>query len=245
MTTPDTEEVAIPLATGATMAGALARPPSDDLLPGMLVLHELYGLNDDIRRITSRFAEAGYVSLAPDLYSNGPSRGLCLAKVFVSMLVGATGSVMGQVESARSHLAGLPGVDAAKVGVVGFCMGGGFALAFSTTSRVAAAGVNYGSVPRDRAKLQGACPVVASYGALDSTLRSHPARLEAHLTALGVPHDVKVYPDAGHSFLSRDNAPGWMEQLPLANVMHAGYVEDAAEDAWSRMLAFFEEHLKR
>jgi carboxymethylenebutenolidase len=89
------------------------------------------------------------------------------------------------------------------------------------------------------------CPVVASYGALDRTLRSHPGRLEAHLRALGVPHDLKVYEGVGHSFLSFDNQPEWMTRVRLPDPMQVGYDEEAAEDAWKRMLAFFGEHLAR
>jgi carboxymethylenebutenolidase len=103
--------------------------------------------------------------------------------------------------------------------------------------------VNYGIVPKDRTQLEGVCPVVASYGALDRTLRSAPGRLEDHLRALGVPHDIKVYEGVGHSFLSYDNKPEWMDRMPMPDPMHLGYDETAAEDAWRRMIAFFGEHL--
>ncbi len=224
------------------MHAALSLPPAGQPWPGMVVLHEAYGLNDDIRRITARFAASGYASIAPDLYSSG-NRAICLIRVFSAMLTGSTATVVRGIDAARSFLASRPEVRSDSIGVVGFCMGGGFALAFCTSGGAAAAGVNYGSVPKDRRRLEGACPIVASYGAEDRMLASQARRLEDHLTALGVPHDIKVYEGAGHSFLSRDNEPAWLRRMSLPNPLHAGYVEEAAEDAWRRMLEFFSEHL--
>ncbi len=84
--------------------------------------------------------------------------------------------------------------------------------------------------------------MIGSYGRLDKKFLPDAERLEDHLRALGVPHEVKVYPDSGHSFLSYDNAPGWMARLPIP--MEAGYNEADAEDAWARILAFFDEHVR-
>jgi carboxymethylenebutenolidase len=99
-------------------------------------------------------------------------------------------------------------------------------------------------VPSDRTALDGLCPVVASYGARDHIVGPRMAeRLERHLTALGVPHDVKTYEQAGHSFFSQvDGWQGWLARVPTP--MAVGYDEQAAEDGWRRMLAFFEEHVR-
>jgi carboxymethylenebutenolidase len=85
------------------------------------------------------------------------------------------------------------------------------------------------------------CPVVASYGGRDRTLRGAGERLEAALTAFGVAHDVKTYPEAGHSFMNVRT--GLTDRIGRLAPMHAGYVEAASEDAWRRMLAFFALHL--
>ena len=89
----------------------------------------------------------------------------------------------------------------------------------------------------------GMCPVVASYGAKDKVVgRKIAQRLESHLRALGVPHDIKTYENAGHSFFSQvDGWQGWIARLP--SPMAVGYDEEAAEDAWRRMLGFFDEHV--
>lgn len=101
---------------------------------------------------------------------------------------------------------------------------------------------NYGPLPKDPAQvLAGACPVVASYGARDRGFRGAAAELEQVLDGLGVPHDVREYPDAGHSFLNRhDLGPlTWLER-----VAGFGYHEPSAEDAWGRVLRWFDQHLR-
>jgi carboxymethylenebutenolidase len=205
----------------------------------MVVLHEAFGLNQDIRRLTSRFASEGYVALAPDLYSHDRNRALCMVRLMRDLSIRPQGGAFADIEATRRALVERADVDGERVGVVGFCMGGGFALAYGARGKVGAVGVNYGMVPRDRTELEGVCPVVASFGGLDRPLRSAPGRLDAHLRALGVPHDIKVYEGVGHSFLSIDNIPEWMARIPLPDPMRAGYDAAAADDAWKRMIAFF------
>lgn len=106
----------------------------------------------------------------------------------------------------------------------------------------AVASVNYGEVPADAEEaLAGACPIVASYGARDRLMHSHVPRLESALRTLDVPHDVKEYPDAGHSFLNRPNLGPFGPVLKIAG---AGYHHPSAEDAWRRILTFFADHLR-
>jgi carboxymethylenebutenolidase len=245
LTSPLTvSEVKVPLGDGRDMRTALAVPVSSVDRRGMVVLHESFGLNEDIRRLTAHWAEAGYVSVAPDLYSPG-HRAICLTRVMMAMVSGMTSPVLGLIDAAREHLARRDDVDAERIGVVGYCQGGGFALAVATNGRFKAAGVNYGAVPKKRERLEGVCPVVASYGGLDRIMGSHGERLERHLESLGVPHDVKTYGDAGHSFFSLDNEPAWLARLPLPDPLHVGHVASAAEDGWRRSLAFFDEHIPR
>ena len=104
-----------------------------------------------------------------------------------------------------------------------------------------AAAPNHGQLPRDPAEvLRGACPIVAKYGERDVALRGAAGRLSATLTGLGVPHDVKEYPEAGHSFMNHHT--GWLAQLE--RVPGVGYRGDDAADAWRRIDAFFDEHLR-
>jgi carboxymethylenebutenolidase len=238
------EILEVPRPDGARLRAELFAAAGQGPHPGVVVLHESFGLNDDIRRIAARFAAAGYVALAPDLYSHG-RRLVCLSRVMLDMLSGGVAREVGDIHAMREALAARADVDSERIAVAGFCQGGGFALIAGSEPGFAAAAVNYGTVPADRTQLDGLCPVVASYGRRDHVVGAKMAeRLEGHLSALGVPHDVKVYEQAGHSFFSQvDGWQAWLARMP--SPMAVGYDEQAAEDGWRRMLAFFEEHVRR
>jgi carboxymethylenebutenolidase len=233
----------VPTPDGASLRAELFLPDGEGPYAGVVVLHESFGLNDDIRRIAARFAQAGYAALAPDLYSHG-KRIVCLSRVMVDMLSGAVAREIADIHAAREALAARPEVDPERIAIAGFCQGGGFALVAGAQPGFSAGAVNYGVVPSDRSQLDGMCPIVASYGAKDKIVgRKMAERLERHLSALGVPHDVETYERAGHSFFSKvDGWQGWLARVPTP--MAVGYDEQAAEDGWRRMLAFFEEHVR-
>lgn len=224
-----------------TLAGGirahLAVPPvGEGPWPGVVVLHELFGLNDDIRQHADRLAAAGYVALAPALFGSWR----CLLATFRALNAGR-GKAFDDIDAARRALAAREDCTG-RVGVLGFCMGGGFALACAARGFDAAA-PNYAPLPKDvDAALRGACPVVASYGAKDRLLpRGSAAKLEAALERSGVEHDLRIYEDAGHSFLNRhDLGPGGA----LLRVAGVGYDAPTAEDAWARILRFFSVHLQ-
>ncbi|HWX96029.1 MAG TPA: dienelactone hydrolase family protein [Solirubrobacteraceae bacterium] len=236
-------DLAIPLADGNTLEAELFLPMSNGPYPAVLVLHESFGLNDDMRRIASRFAEEGYAALVPNLFSHG-SRIVCLSRVMTDMVRGAIDREIADILAARAALAERPDVDADRIAVAGFCLGGGFALIAATKPGFRAAAVNYGDVPKDRAKLDGVCPVVASFGGRDRMFgRNMAERLEEHLSTLGVSCDVQTYPQAGHSFFSHHE--GWQGVLArIPTPMAVAPDEAASADGWKRMLAFFEEHVR-
>jgi carboxymethylenebutenolidase len=202
--------------------------------PGVVVLHEALGLTADIRQHADRFAAAGYVAVAPDLFADG-GRVRCLRRTFAALVRGE-GRAVDEVLAVRDELVARADCTG-RVGIAGFCMGGGFALLLA--SRFAASAPSYGPLPRDLSALDGACPVVASYGRRDRMLpRSTPDDLVAALTERGVPHDVKTYDGVGHSFLNRHPF-----EL-LERVVGLGYDADVAQDAWGRVLRCFDEHLR-
>ena len=218
--------------------GYTAVPAGTGPWPGVVVIHEAFGLNGDVRAHADRLATQGYLALAPDLYRGRPFV-RCLRDVFRQLHAGS-GSAFDVISGARAALAARPDCSR-KIGVLGFCMGGGFALLCAPRGEFAAASVNYGEVPGDAERaLAGSCPVVASYGGRDLMGPKPPQRLEAALTRLDVPHEVKVYPGAGHSFMSPK--PAWL--TPLTRLARLDYKPEAAEDSWRRIFAFFDEHLR-
>jgi carboxymethylenebutenolidase len=204
----------------------------------VVLIHEAWGVDENMRKHAERLAAAGYLVLAPDLYSQGGAR-RCLVSTMRAMLSGR-GRAFLDLEAARKWLVASPNCTG-RVGAIGFCMGGGFALL--TVRSHDAVSVNYGFPPKNVDEIMAdACPVVASYGALDRPLRSVPAKLETALTKAGVVHDVKQYPKVGHAFLNEDEGgPRWLR--PLLRATHSVPEPESAEDGWRRIEAFFAAHL--
>lgn len=222
----------------APLPGYLATPAGEGPWPGLLVLHEAWGLVDQTRAAADRLASMGFLALAPDLYRGHPLR--CIRAVLVALLRGR-GGAFADLEAARAHLVASPGCTG-RVGVIGFCLGGGFALLLAPTGRFAAASVNYGILPRDLSVLRGSCPIVASYGGRDGQLRGAAGRLERVLTELGVTHDVVEYPEAGHAFLNEGSDGPRLVQV-LAPYLGIGPEPESAAQAWPRIGAFLHRHL--
>jgi carboxymethylenebutenolidase len=235
-------DVAFPSASGTSMRAALALPSQPGPRPAVIVIHEIFGLNDDIERIAGRVADLGYVALAVDLYDMPGPRALCIMRTLVGMARGDNDRVLADLEAARRWLATRPEVDATRTGVVGFCMGGGFALLYATRAPLQVAGAFYGDVPKTADELRGICPVLGGFGGRDRIFAPQGARLERLMGELGVPHDVKTYPDAGHSYMSK-HPPGVMTTLGAWGPMAAGFDADAEADSWRRIGAFFSAHL--
>jgi carboxymethylenebutenolidase len=212
---------------GSTAQGYLARPASGTG-PGVIVLQEWWGLVPHIQEVADRFAAAGFVALAPDLFHGEKTTSPDEAgRLFMALDIARTErDLAGAVTFLRQHARG------DKVGVVGFCMGGQLALFAATKNPEVGACIDfYGVHPKvhpDFAQL--GCPVLGFFGASDSFVTPEVVgALKAQLEAAGKQADFTIYPDAGHAFFN--------DHRPEAHVPHR------AQEAWDRSLAFLRREL--
>ncbi|MFD4458806.1 dienelactone hydrolase family protein [Nocardia sp. NPDC058480] len=228
------ESIEIDAPTGK-IDGLIARPAGEGPWPGVVVVHDILGVNDDLRHQLDILAAAGYLAIAPNLFTRGTAR--CVQQALRAVVFTGTGPAVGEILAARDRLAG----DAdctGRIAVLGFCLGGGFALLTAPQGFQASAPF-YPSLYGDyKTILDGACPVVASYGRRDPALLGAADKLESALTANDVEHDIKTYPRATHGFANV--LPG----NPVLQRIGFGYDADAADDAWQRIFAFFDRHLR-
>jgi carboxymethylenebutenolidase len=215
-------------ADGEVLMGYLARPAGDDKAPAVIVIQEWWGLNDHIKDVVRRFADEGFVALAPDLYHGQVTTEPDEARKLVMELDMA--EAVREIQRAIDFLQAQDYVAGPKVGIVGFCMGGGLVLQTARVEEDLGAGVAFygGALSPEEAK-EVKAPILGLYGAADQGIPVDSVRaMEAALNEAGIENEFHIYDGAPHAFF---------------NDTRDSYRPDAAADAWPRTLAWFRTHL--
>ncbi|MFZ3216065.1 MAG: dienelactone hydrolase family protein [Candidatus Acidiferrales bacterium] len=226
---PKTQTVEFPSGK-ETVSGFLAVPDKPGVYPGLIVIHEWWGLNDWVKEQTEKLAAQGYVALAVDLYRGKTATDPNEAHELMRGL--PQDRAIRDLQAAFDYLNTRKDVKPGHIGSIGWCMGGGFSVQFAIHQpRLAACVVNYGSLPTDPNDIEQIfAPVLGNFGADDRGIT--PSDVQEFVTAMQGLHrriDVKIYPGAGHAFANPSNVNGYRPQ--------------AAADAWARTLVFLQRAL--
>lgn len=230
----NTREVVYGTVDGVELRGYVAQPAGaelrpDDGLPGLIIIHEWWGLNDNVETMARMFAQQGYETLAVDLFGGEVAEDPDRARQLTQAVDEA--KARENLDQAVRYLS--DELQAPRVGVVGWCFGGGWSLqaALAMPDQIDAAVVYYGRPVTERDRLaQLDAPLLGIFGAEDSSIPVERVRqLESTLQDLGKEVEVHVYEGAGHAF---------------ANPSGDRYEPEAARDAWEKTTAFLAEHLK-
>lgn len=216
----------------ATAQGLLYLPKGTGPHPALIVIHEWWGLNDWIKQQAQGYADKGYVALAVDLYRGKVATTPDLAHELSRGLPQDQG--VRDLTAALDYLAGRKDVRRDRIGAVGWCMGGGYALQLAIAApSLKAVAINYGSLATDKAALAKIhATVLGNFGGLDQGIPPDAVHaFEAAMQSLGKQVDAKIYPQAGHAFENPNNKNG--------------YRADDATDALARLDRFFADKLGR
>jgi carboxymethylenebutenolidase len=229
-------EVTIPAGDGYPATPGYAVLPAG-ARRGAVVICEIRGRQPEIDRVVERLASHGYAAVAPDLF-RAPSRWACLRHTFLAMRTGE-GPAVRQAAGVRRWLCAQTGLDEQQVGLIGFCFGGGFALACG--AGFSAISTNYGPIPKSDEVLRRLPPTIGCYGGRDRLFGHLGPVLESRLSAVGVEAETHTFPDVGHSFLTDGDHPV-TDRLGMP-LLHIRYDAQTAEEGWQRIFAFFDKHL--
>ncbi len=228
----EAEDVVYAEVGGVPVTGYLAKPAGGGAdLPGIIVIQEWWGLNDNIRSMARQLAAQGYTALAVDLYQGQVASDPETARSLMSESMGREAELEQNLRQAYAYLTDQ--AAAPRVGVIGWCFGGGWSLrtALMLPGEVDGAVIYYGHLITDPERLAALdAPLLGIFGAEDGGIPIESVReFEVALHDLGKDAHVVVYDGAEHAF---------------ANPSGTRYDAGAAEDAWAETLAFFEKHLE-
>lgn len=208
-----------------TVVAYIAFPERPDPAPGMIVIHEIFGLSDWVRTVAHDLAEAGYVAIAPDLLSRrGGTEGADNARTLIRDL--PPDSITVDLDATAHYLRSLDSVQGDALGVIGFCWGGSQTFRYATNNpELKAAVVCYGGAPDPEAMADIRAPVLGVYAENDARINASLPEVEAAMAEAGKSYEYEIYEGANHGFLRSRNAP------------------DEADRAWQDILAFLSANL--
>lgn len=222
-----------------TVSAYLALPEGKGPFPAVVLIHEWWGLNDWVRENADEFARRGYVALAVDLYRGKVTQDPQEAHELSRGL--PEDRALRDLKAAVDYLQGRPDVRRDRIGVTGWCMGGGYALRLALAdSRIRAVNINYGRLVFDEGLLSGLkAEVLGIFAEQDRGVPPADVRkFEELLKRLGKKAEIHVYPGVGHAFMT--GVPRSIAVVGRALTPR----EQATVDAWSRIFAFFDRALK-
>jgi carboxymethylenebutenolidase len=215
-----------------TVNAALYAPKGKGPFPGIVVIHEWWGLNDWVKEQASKLADEGYVTLAIDLYRGKIAASPDLAHELMRGV--PEDRAARDLHAAVEYLKSQPNVRKDRIASIGWCMGGGYSLDVALEEpTLAAAVINYGHLATDADDLKKInASILGIFGGQDRGIPVDDVRkFEQQLKQLGKSAEIHIYPNAGHAFENPNNT--------------AGYRKDDAEDAWQRTVAFLAKTLKK
>lgn len=209
--------------------GFLARPTQSGKYPAVIVIHEIWGLDEHIKDVANRLAREGYVALAVDLFDRKIVSKLEEGREVRQTLTEE--KILGDLNGGFNYLKTLEYVKPSRIGSIGFCMGGGLSLQLACRNpELAAAVIFYGRNPTPIDLVQNIrCPILCNYAGADMSITEQDIELlKQALVKYRKKFDIKVYPGASHAFF---------------NDTRERYDPEAAKDSWERTLKFFNKYL--
>jgi carboxymethylenebutenolidase len=227
-------DIKYPATDGTSIGAYVTRPKADGRRPAVIVISDNGGLDEHNRDVGRRLAKAGFVAIVPDVLSREGGTSSLPNREGVAKAIGklTDDNLMKDLQGAHNYIKGQSFVQANKVGVVGFCWGGGKTFLLTTQNKdLAASVIYYGPIPQDLDGVKNiTAPVLGHYGELDKPISSQVPRLAEEMKKHGKSYEYKIYPDAPHAFNS--------------DIRPDRYRPEAAKEAWERTLEFFNKHFE-
>ncbi len=210
--------------------GFLAKPKKEGIYPAVIMIHEWWGLNDNIKEMTRSLAAEGYVVLAVDMFGK-VAKDANEARALSTEVRNNPGKAIQNLKSAVEYLKSQNNVNKNEIASMGWCFGGGMSLQLALNEKLAATVIYYGNLETDKEKLKVIkWPVLGIFGEKDTSIPVESARkFDVALDELGIENEIYIYPNVGHAF---------------ANPSGANYAPEETKDAWEKTLSFLEKNLK-